>query len=123
MRKMGKVKSKSDASPKERLFYVFWRNAVTAERVCVEINERYTICILILFSACSETKSLGARLVSSALYKPRMMMSMEQLVEWELVGETEVLGGNLSQRRFSHSKSYKNRPQTEPGSPQWKAAN
>jgi hypothetical protein len=30
------------------------------------------------------------------------MMSMGQLVEWELARETEVLGENLPQRRFVH---------------------
>jgi hypothetical protein len=33
------------------------------------------------------------------------MMSVEQSVEWELAGETEVLGGNLSQCHFTHHKS------------------
>jgi hypothetical protein len=32
-------------------------------------------------------------------------MTVEQLVEWELVGETEVLGGNLPQCHFVHHKS------------------
>jgi hypothetical protein len=27
---------------------------------------------------------------------------LEQLVEWKLAGETEVLGGNLHQRLFAH---------------------
>jgi hypothetical protein len=33
------------------------------------------------------------------MYKPQMIMMVivEQLVEWRLAGETEVLGGNLSQ--------------------------
>jgi hypothetical protein len=30
-----------------------------------------------------------------------MMVIVEQLVEWSLAGETEVLGENLSQRHFS----------------------
>jgi hypothetical protein len=33
-------------------------------------------------------------------------MSMEHLAKWELAGETEVLGGNLSQCHFSHHKSH-----------------
>jgi hypothetical protein len=36
------------------------------------------------------------------LYLPRVivMMMMENLVEWRLTGETEVLGENLPQRHF-----------------------
>jgi hypothetical protein len=35
---------------------------------------------------------------------------VEQLVEWRLAGETEVLGENLPQRRFVHHKSHLTRP-------------
>jgi hypothetical protein len=35
-----------------------------------------------------------------------MMMIVEQSVECELVGETEVLGDNLPQFRFVHHKSH-----------------
>jgi hypothetical protein len=35
-----------------------------------------------------------------------MMMSVEQSVESELAGETEVLGENLPQCHFIHHKSY-----------------
>jgi hypothetical protein len=34
------------------------------------------------------------------------MMSVEQSVEWELVGETEELGGNLPECHFVHHKSH-----------------
>jgi hypothetical protein len=35
-----------------------------------------------------------------------MMMSLEQSVEKQLVGETEVLGENSSQCHFVHHKSH-----------------
>jgi hypothetical protein len=45
------------------------------------------------------------------------MMSVEQSVEWELVGETEVLGENLPQRHFAHHKSHMTWPGIEAGPP------
>jgi hypothetical protein len=50
-----------------------------------------------------------------------MMMSVEQSVEWELVGETEVLGENLPQCHFVHHKSHMAWPGLEPGPPLWEA--
>jgi hypothetical protein len=43
---------------------------------------------------------------------------LEQLVEWKLTGETEVLGENLPQRHFVHHKIPHDRPGLEP----WTAA-
>jgi hypothetical protein len=50
-----------------------------------------------------------------------MMMNVEQSVEWELAGETEVLGGNLTQRHFVHHKSHMTWPGLEPEPPRWEA--
>jgi hypothetical protein len=50
------------------------------------------------------------------------MMNVEES-EWELVGETEVLGENLPQYHFVHHKSYITWPGPEPGPPLWEAGN
>jgi hypothetical protein len=52
----------------------------------------------------------------------RVIMMMENLVEWRLAGETEVLGENLPQRHFVHHKSHLSRPWREPGPPRWEAS-
>jgi hypothetical protein len=41
------------------------------------------------------------------------LMNMEQLVEWELTGETEVLGEILPQFHFVHHKSHMSWPEIE----------
>jgi hypothetical protein len=46
----------------------------------------------------------------------------ENLVEWRLAGETEVLGEILPQRHFVHDKSHLTRPGREPGPPRWEAS-
>jgi hypothetical protein len=52
----------------------------------------------------------------------RVIMMMEKLVEWRLVGETEVLGENPPQRHFVHHKSHLTRPGIEPGQPRWETS-
>jgi hypothetical protein len=49
----------------------------------------------------------------------RWLMKKEQLVEWELAGETEVLGGDPPQFPFVHHKSQNIWPGIEPGSQSW----
>jgi hypothetical protein len=45
-------------------------------------------------------------------------MNVEQLVEWELTEETEVIGENLPQCHYIHHKSYITWPGLEAGPPQ-----
>jgi hypothetical protein len=44
------------------------------------------------------------------------MMNVERSVDWELTGETEVVGGNLPQCHFVHHKSHMIWPVLEPDS-------
>jgi hypothetical protein len=50
-----------------------------------------------------------------------MMMSVKQLVERTLAGETEVLGENLSQRHLVYHKTHMTRSELKPGPPLWEA--
>jgi hypothetical protein len=46
-----------------------------------------------------------------------MMMSVRQSVEWELAGETEVVGENLPRCHFAHDKSHMTWSELELGPP------
>jgi hypothetical protein len=62
------------------------------------------------------------RPLNGLLYLPRVIMTMENLVESRLAGETGVLGENLPQSHFVHHKSHLTRPGLEPGPPRWEAS-
>jgi hypothetical protein len=62
------------------------------------------------------------RPLNGLLYLPRVIMMLENLVEWRLAGETEILGENLPQRHSVHHKSHLTRPGREHGPPRWEAS-
>jgi hypothetical protein len=49
-------------------------------------------------------------------------MNVEQSVEWELAGETEVLVENLPQCHFVHQKFYMTWPGIETGPLRWETS-
>jgi hypothetical protein len=59
---------------------------------------------------------LGTAATPGLLYLPRVIVRMENLMEWTvLAGQTEVLGENLPRRHFLHHKSHLPDPGANPG--------
>jgi hypothetical protein len=65
---------------------------------------------------------IGTSATTDLLYLPRVMVSMENLVEKRFAGESEVFEENLPQRHFVHHKSDFTAPGREPGPPRCEAS-
>jgi hypothetical protein len=65
---------------------------------------------------------LARRPLNGLLYLPRLIMMTENLVEWRLAGETEVLGENVPQRHCVYHKFHLPDPMLEPVPPRWEAS-
>jgi hypothetical protein len=62
------------------------------------------------------------RPLNGLLYLPRVIMMKENLEEWRLAGETEVLGENLPQCPFVYHKFHLTRPGFQPGPSRWESS-
>jgi hypothetical protein len=57
----------------------------------------------------------GTSATTGLLYLPRVIVTMENLVEWRLAAETEVVWENLPQGNYVHHKSHLPEPGSNPG--------
>jgi hypothetical protein len=105
---------------------MFWTYSVEILRLSLSVSfSLFTV----KFSFNSHSGGKSPNWVHSALrplfdlfYRPRVIVRMQNLVEWRLAGETEVLWENLPQRHSIHHKSHFTRPGLEPGPPRWEAS-
>jgi hypothetical protein len=89
----------------------------------VDILSRFRVFFFNLHSGGSSPNWVHSarRPLTVLLYPPRVIVRMENLVEW-MAEETEVLGENLPWRHLVHHKSHLTRPGIEPGPPRWEAS-
>jgi hypothetical protein len=84
-------------------------------------NKESTFFLIGIVGVESNWVHLALRPPIGLLCQPRVIMTMEKLVEkWG--GETEVLGGNLPQCRFVHHKPHMQLGR-KPRPPRWEASN
>jgi hypothetical protein len=79
----------------------------------------FLICIVV--GGVQTGRHSARRPLTGLLYLPRVIVRMENLVEW-MAGETEVFGEDLPRRHFVHHKFHLTRPGIEPGPPRWEAS-
>jgi hypothetical protein len=106
------------------LFCVFTsRCLVTASNAVVSSTSVFTHFFFNLYSGGWSTNWVhwALRPLTGLLYLPRVIVRMENLMEW-MAGETEVLGENLPRRLFVHHKSHLTRSGIEPEPPRWEAS-
>jgi hypothetical protein len=110
-------------------FIVFMNTYTDADKTCISRclltyshmqSSQVRYHNLNLWSPTGSTRHGGHWLAYCSL--PRVIMMMENLVEWRLAGENEVLGEHPPQRHFVHHKSHLTRPGIEPGPPRREAS-
>jgi hypothetical protein len=80
----------------------------TALAVCSEII--FNFFLIRLVGGGVQLGPLGTAATDWPIVPARVIMMMENLVEWRLAGETEILGESQPQRHFVHHKSHLSRP-------------
>jgi hypothetical protein len=104
-RKSPKSKTQRTVSDKNILWRIWPFVRQRPAKTLSHINKDLTIRLFLIggWSPSGSTRHGGHWLSYCSL--PRVIMMVENLMEWRLARETEVLGENLPQRHFVHHKS------------------